>query len=309
MEGFRLLLFLVLVLGVVRGGGGRSSRPQKWRQRLKALLYEYKTGGQEEEEASRQANSRQCGGSTGIVCCDNSANDGLACLTNITQMFNNIKTVMEFRIKQLDNFDEKFKRLGRVLKLLNSKSSKNSTFNNATLLLAKALGGDMKNPTCEGMEGEKTRSLPQSISTYNTLNSCPANVLENCSVPLNLVNQTMMQLWQDCNNTSTQLVDKTMECQKNEDDEEKCNCWKASMELVENFKESNCLQSITQPMVKLNQDVKKSCLSTYQDCKTKEDDALFMINACDHQETVIIGNSRASRTQDEDWEADQDEPW
>ena len=28
----------------------------------------------------------------------------------------------------------------------------------------------MKNPTCEGMEGEKTRSLPQSISTYNTLN-------------------------------------------------------------------------------------------------------------------------------------------
>ena len=31
-------------------------------------------------------------------------------------------------------------------------------------------GGDMKNPTCEGMEGEKTRSLPQSISTYNTLN-------------------------------------------------------------------------------------------------------------------------------------------
>ena len=24
----------------------------------------------------------------------------------------------------------------------------------------------------------------------------------------------------------------------------------------------------------------------------QEDDALFMINACDHQETVIIGNSR-----------------
>ena len=45
-----------------------------------------------------QAASRQCGGSTGIVCCDNSANAGLACLTNITQMFNNIKTVMEFRV-------------------------------------------------------------------------------------------------------------------------------------------------------------------------------------------------------------------
>ena len=45
-----------------------------------------------------QAESRQCGGTTGIVCCDNSANDGLPCLTNITQMFNNIKTVMEFRV-------------------------------------------------------------------------------------------------------------------------------------------------------------------------------------------------------------------
>ena len=31
-------------------------------------------------------------------------------------------------------------------------------------------GGDMKNPTCEGMAGEETRSLPQSINTYNTLN-------------------------------------------------------------------------------------------------------------------------------------------
>ena len=56
MLGLRVLLFLALVLGAVRAGG-RSSRPQKWRQRLKALLYEYKTGGQEEEEegeASRQ---------------------------------------------------------------------------------------------------------------------------------------------------------------------------------------------------------------------------------------------------------------
>ena len=56
--GLRVLLFLALVLGAVRAGG-RSSRPQKWRQRLKALLYEYKTGGQEEEEeeASRQVGS------------------------------------------------------------------------------------------------------------------------------------------------------------------------------------------------------------------------------------------------------------
>ena len=51
--GLRLLLCLALVLGTVRGGG-RWNRPQKWRQRLKALLYEYKTGGQEEGEVSRQ---------------------------------------------------------------------------------------------------------------------------------------------------------------------------------------------------------------------------------------------------------------
>ena len=43
----------MLVLGAVRGDGGRWSQPEKWRQRLKALLYEYKTGGHE-EEASRQ---------------------------------------------------------------------------------------------------------------------------------------------------------------------------------------------------------------------------------------------------------------
>jgi len=305
LGGLRLLLFLVLVLGA-RGGG--SSQPEKWRVRLKALLYEYKNQGQE-EEPSRQASSRQCGGSTGIVCCDNSANAGLACLTNITQMFNNIKTVMEFRIKQLDNFDEKYKRLRRVVNLLKQKSSKNATFNNATFLLAKALGGDMKNPTCKGMEEESTRSLPESIETYNILNSCPGKVLENCTVPVNLVNQTVMQFWQGCNDTSTQLVNKTTECRATEDGEEKCNCWKASRELVDRFKERNCLPSITDPMEKLNQEVRKNCLETFQDCKTKEDDALFMINACDHKDTVIIGNSRFSRMQDEDWEADQDEPW
>ena len=50
MWGLRLLLFLVLVLGA-RGGG--SSQPEKWRVRLKALLYEYKNQGQV-EEPSRQ---------------------------------------------------------------------------------------------------------------------------------------------------------------------------------------------------------------------------------------------------------------
>ena len=86
----------------------------------------------------------------------------------------------------------------QVVKLLIGKSSKNATFNNATLLLAEALGlfsllflslcspninfytlmigkkgGDMKNPTCEGMKEENqvtpTRSLPQSIDIYNVL--------------------------------------------------------------------------------------------------------------------------------------------
>lgn len=307
MLGLRLLIFLVMLVGA---RVGESRQPEKWRLRLKALLFEYKTQG--EEEPSRQA-SRQCGGNTGIVCCDNSASVGLACLTNITQMFDNIKTAMEFRINQLDNFDEKFKRLRRVVKLLIGKSSKNATFNNATLLLAEALGGDMKNPTCEGMKEENqvtpTRSLPQSLDIYNVLSNCPAWVVENCTVPVDLVSQTMMELWQNCNDTSTQLVDKTIECQKFEDGEEKCNCWKASIKLVERFKEKNCLSSITEPIKKLNKEVKDRCLKTFQDCKTKEDDALFMINACDHQDTVVVGNSRFSRTQDEDWEDDEDELW
>ena len=33
-------------------------------------------------------------------------------------------------------------------------------------------GGDMKNPTCKGMEEGSTRSLPESIETYNILNRC-----------------------------------------------------------------------------------------------------------------------------------------
>ena len=144
---------------------------------------------------------------------------------------------------------------------------------------------------------------------------------------------SQMELWQNCNDTSTQLVDKTIggicfhlvcedvfaealfqrtndwatifysffffffflfygkslssrpainvivsECQKFEDGEEKCNCWKvthlkvkvnhkqqnifepnywwwhngqASIKLVERFKEKNCLSSITEPIKKV----------------------------------------------------------
>ena len=53
LGGLRLLLFLVLVLGA-RGGG--SSQPEKWRGRLKALLYEYKSQGQGEEPSRQVCN-------------------------------------------------------------------------------------------------------------------------------------------------------------------------------------------------------------------------------------------------------------
>ena len=52
MRGVRLILFLVMVLGARRLGGSRV-QPEKWRLGLKALLYEYKTSGQD-GEASRQ---------------------------------------------------------------------------------------------------------------------------------------------------------------------------------------------------------------------------------------------------------------
>jgi len=310
-------LLLILVLALCAKRGESSSRPEKWRQKLKAVLFEYKTKGEGEREPTRQG-TKQCGGSTGIVCCDNSANVDSPCLANVTQMFKNIKKAMEFRINQLDNFDEKFKRLGRVLKLLKGKSSKNATFNNATEMLAKALGGDMKNPTCEGLEAENqissSRSLPESINIYKILNNCPADVVENCSIPAGLVYETLMGQWQDCADTSSVLINKTIECQRIpsepiENGEKKCSCWQESVELVESFKEKKCLSSIEEPVKKLNKDVKNSCLSTYQECKKKEDDALFMINACDHQDTVVVGNSRFSRTQDEDWEDDEDELW
>ena len=53
LGGLRLLLLLVLVLGA---RGGRSSQPEKWRVRLKALLYEYKNQGQEEEPSRQVCN-------------------------------------------------------------------------------------------------------------------------------------------------------------------------------------------------------------------------------------------------------------
>ena len=75
LGGLRLLLFLVLVLGA-RGGG--SSQPEKWRVRLKALLYEYKN--QRQEEPSRQV----CNQSTSSLMTSNPCN---ACCTTRPELW------------------------------------------------------------------------------------------------------------------------------------------------------------------------------------------------------------------------------
>ena len=47
-----LLLILVLALWVKKGGS--SSKPEKWRQKLKAVLFEYKTKEEGGREPTRQ---------------------------------------------------------------------------------------------------------------------------------------------------------------------------------------------------------------------------------------------------------------
>ena len=66
MRGLRLILFLVMVLGAQRGGGS-SVQAEKWRLGLKALLYEYKTSGQD-GEASRQVGSYSLDTQTKKIC-------------------------------------------------------------------------------------------------------------------------------------------------------------------------------------------------------------------------------------------------
>ena len=67
MRGLRLILFLVMVLGAQRGVGGSRVQAEKWRLGLKALLYEYKTSGQD-GEASRQVGSYSLDTQTKKIC-------------------------------------------------------------------------------------------------------------------------------------------------------------------------------------------------------------------------------------------------
>jgi hypothetical protein len=67
-------------------------------------------------------------------------------------MFLNIQGVMDYRVAsppssvlqvlQLDNYDEKYRRMASVLKLVAGKASKHGNFANATALLVGALGKD-----------------------------------------------------------------------------------------------------------------------------------------------------------------------
>jgi len=303
-------MLVVILLGVLgTTGAARFSKTGKNRLVLKSLLYQYSHS----EDPSARMATKQCGGDTGIVCCKEEANP--PCETS--ELFANAQEALLFRINQLENFDKRFRRTTSTVKLIRSKGSKFSEFTNTTELLLRALGGDKDNLQCNAQAGD-TRVLTNATTTLEILGNCSAKINESCYVYDELGwNEEELE---KCGKQRDEILTQVDICYRmvESNTDAKCLCWAKAKEEVDEMKSlkvtvrenvtDKCFKAMEKvsKAINLNSGQKGKCLKQFIKCKQHQDKAIGLINACNDEDTVIIGNFRTMLTEEEDFEEDND---
>jgi len=303
-----LLLIIITVAPSVRAAG--FSRNEKNRIKLKALLYDYT------HSRSQSGKSfRQCGPGTDNVCCTPS--QGITeddCEFNTKEMFENAKRALMFKIYQIENFDARFKRLNRSVKLVDGKRSKFDNFDNTTQHLLRALGGDKANPKCTPQGSAAKTTLRNAVITLDRLGNCSAVINQTCQV-----NETDLGInipdFNQCVKKFDDIMSKIDVALEENDETAKCLLWREAAEEVEKVKKFPVLnKTCTAAMKEASQATAQSnekglkgrCLLKFIECKQAEDEAISLINACGDERTVILGNFRSLINEMEDEEEDKD---
>jgi len=328
----RIVCFLLLFVGLA---SQKSPHPEKWRQRLQALLYNYRHSA---VESRGEKQERQ----DATINCDNSENSDKQCLLDPAKYFANMVFTLNFRIGALDSFEKRYKRLTKFVKVIRGKASKNATFESVTSMLLDSLGGDPNNFTCLGEEERlatnanvsKGFSIPKyenfgklerlnhrlddrdsskvtdAISTgsqiYAVLSNCSSDVSFWCTVD-NATTQNLNTTWKRCEKMRKEIVQKSDRCRLSEGDA-KCFCYEGLDLLVGQFKREKCSD--------IKEDERKTvvekglCLDAFRACRQMENEAFFTINQCDHKTVdLIIESNRSLRDVLEDEEDDDDEDY
>merc|ERR1711915_1089855 len=174
--GRQHIIFLLLLLVLIQQTKSEGiSKKVKLRLQFKSLLYEYLYSS---KEFAGRKNARQCGGTTGTVCCTlTTGSKPTDCEYNTADLFKNMKKALMFKIYQIENFNRRLSRLNASINLIKGKASKHGEFKNTSDILLRALGGDKSNLKCKSdnvsdSEGSN-RVLGNATTTLTSLATVP----------------------------------------------------------------------------------------------------------------------------------------
>jgi len=290
---------------------------EKSRWKLKNVLNRYVNSGRNGGSERALNNERQLVDKDfpDVECTDDLISG--TCSGDQDRYLGSIFEAYKFRLYQVENNFQKYKRISNYAKITRNKYSKGGDFTNTSLWLEAIVGGDVSNPVCNGNSG--TTSGDAVVELYNNLIQCNQTITSSC-----VINEPTLKMdsavFEQCNVNNEELKDKIDECRKYDQADEAerephCQCLDAAVAKIELFKstkfplttdegevEENCIKllSASSPLVVAQW---KACTRAIIDCKQDQDAAIAIINTC-HSDS---SSSRLFFSYHEDYDEEMDE--
>ena len=212
----------------------------------------------------------------------------------------NAKSVLVFEATLVTNYLKQSKQLIRHAGQTENKMGKKGEFVHAAEHMLMAIGGNLSAPLC----GKKAvdpdarkiqkRKLDLHLENYDKLMNCSAAIKENCTVPTEAYNETMLLDVKKCNSSMEEYRTFTKTCMteamKN-DATGQCDCWAEAKTKMDAIRVLKC--SINKEKKKVTAD-KKMCVETFIKCKKMEDESINLIYTCMNDHSMHIINQTAA---------------
>merc|ERR1711874_949343 len=145
---------------------------------------------------------------------------------------------------------------------------------NTTAYMKEAIGSDN---SCNGTTNQA--DIQTAVSTHATLSNCSTSVESVCVVPSGTFNSTELD---SCETSFKAVAAKNKECHQqttaaSADLSAACTCWKAAAKLVTATKALKCSAKDSYDSVNA---LKKTCITTFSECKKAEDASVGLIHVC-----------------------------
>merc|ERR1711915_530295 len=171
-------------------------------------------------------------------------------------------TALKLLYNQVFNFNKQLKRAKNQAKIVGRKKAKKDTFAKDAAIVTDVLGGNISKPTC----AKQSRSAAKAGSNAEKLSKCSKTIESSCADIT--INSTLTG---SCSQTMTKFTEKEKTCRT----DDSCTCWKEASAMKSDISKCNALSEADRVKA-----LKKTCLSTFSDCKKAQDEAVEHTATC-----------------------------